>query len=279
MEELKTLHERADKHRRSAIMREAYARRAEGVRKAAAPGDDVSTPETRAIRDSAGVGQAIPADARSEPAEMPKAAARRTYEALKQDWDRHLARADRAHLHAIYVEGFDALRARMEALTINPDLDPALQLKLSRVLTVLDEETTLRREVEDYLVAVEGRIAYRNDVLEVVAVELRNEVADHHGYGEWRAEIERLAEIGGRLLAGRETYGDHLQGVRAGELRLQRALDEIRETLARDDRHLAREQEQRRTKEQTRLQDETKKQSRKVATRRKGRYQSWGIRM
>ena len=93
----------------------------------------------------------------------------------------------------------------MEALADNPDLAPALQGKVSRVLAIIDEETALRREVEDYLAAVEGKIAYRENVLEVVAIELRNEVADHHGYGEWRAEVERLVETGQRILADRES--------------------------------------------------------------------------
>ena len=158
---------------------------------------------------------------------------------MNRDWDRHLVRADRAGIHAIYVDGCERFRARMEALADNPDLEPALQGKVSRVLAIIDEETALSREVEDYLAAVEGKIAYRENVLEVVAVELRNEVADHHGYGEWRAEIERLVETGQRILADRETYGDHLEGVPAGGERMEWALEEIRETLARDDKHLA----------------------------------------
>ena len=39
-----------------------------------------------------------------------------TYSALRQDWSRHLAAADRAGIHAIYVGGYEQLRARMETL-------------------------------------------------------------------------------------------------------------------------------------------------------------------
>ena len=101
---------------------------------------------------------------------------------MNRDWDHHLARADRAGIHVIYVDGCEQFGARMEALSDNPNLDPALQGKVSRVLAIIDEETARSREVEDYLAAVEGKIAYRENVLEVVAVELRNQVADHHGY-------------------------------------------------------------------------------------------------
>ena len=183
-------------------------------------------------------------------------------------------------MHAIYVDGCEHFRARMEALAGNPDLAPALHGKVSRVLAIIDEETELRREVEDYLAAVEGRVAYRENVLEMVAIELRNEVADHHGYGEWREEIEGLAETGRRILADRETYGDHLEGIPAGGERMEWALDEIRESLARDDKHLAEGRERERKREQAEKRDQTKKQSRKTAKRkRKGRYQSRGLRM
>ena len=46
-----------------------------------------------------------------------------TYSALRQDWSRHLAAAERAGVHAIYVNGYKQLRARMEALTENPALE------------------------------------------------------------------------------------------------------------------------------------------------------------
>ena len=168
----------------------------------------------------------------------------------------------------------------MEALADNPDLAPALQGKVSRVLAIIDEETVLRREVEDYLAAIEGKIAYRENVLEVVSVDLRNEVADHHGYGEWRAEIEGLVETGQRILADRDAYGDHLKGIPAGGERIEWALEEIRETLARDDKHPAESRERERKREQAEKRNRTEKQSRKTTMRKgKRRHQSRGLRM
>ena len=288
LDEFEALHARAGKYRRVVMLKTAQALREEKARKQdegrvhTAPSERPvvvetmpgTTPATAAMQPE------TPAQAQPDSAEAARQDAREVYEALNRDWDRHLARADRAGIHAIYVDGCEQFRARMEALADNPDLDPALQGKVSRVLAIIDEETALRREVEDYLAAVETKIAYRENVLEVVAVELRNEVADHHGYGEWREEVERLVETGQRILADRERYGDHLEGIPAGGERMEWALEEIRETLAGDDKHLAKGRERERKSEQAEKRDQTKKQSRKTAKRkRKGRYQSRGLRM
>ena len=288
LDEFEALHARAGKYRRAAMLKTAQALREEKARKQdegrahPAPSEQPVVVETMpgTTLATAAMQPETPGQTKPDPAEAGRQYAREAYEALNRDWDRHIARADRAGIHAIYVDGCEQFGARMEALADNPDLDPALQGKVARVLAVIDEETVLRREVEDYLAAVEAKISYRENVLEVVAVDLLNEVADHHGYGEWRAEIESLAETGRNILADRGTYGDHLQSVPAGGERMEWALQEIRETLARDDKHLAESGERERRKEQAEKRDQTKKQSRKAGKRkRKVRYQSRGMRM
>ena len=288
LDEFEALHARDGKYRRVAMLKTAQALREEKARTQdegrvhPAPSEQPVVVETMlGTTPTAPVTRPdTPAQAHPDPTEAARQGAREAYAALNRDWDRHLARADRAGIHAIYVDGGERFRARMEALAGNPDLDPALQGKVSRVLAIIDEETALRREVEDYLAAVEGRIEYRNNVLEIVAIELRNEVADHHGYSEWREEIEGLAETGQRILADRESYGDHLKGVPAGGQRMEWALEDIRETLTKDDRHLAENRERGRKREQAEKRGQTKKQSRKTAKRkRKSRYQSRGLRM
>ena len=288
LDEFEALHARAGKYRRVVMLKTAHVLREEEVRKQDEAREQATRRDGPVVVDigprttpAAPVTQQdTPVQAKPDAAEAARQGAREAYEALNMDWNRHLARADQAGIHAIYADGCERLRARMEALADNPDLDPALQGKVTRVLAVIGEETALRHEVEDYLAAVEGRIAYRENVLEMVAIELRNEVADHHGYGEWRGETEGLAETGRRILADRETYGDHLAGIPAGGERMEWALEEIRETLARDDKHLAEGRERERKSEQTEKRDQTKKQSRKTAKRkRKGRYQSRGLRM
>ena len=254
LDEFEALHTRAGKYRRVVMLKTARTLREENARKQdegrvhTLPSEQPVVVETmpRTTPSTAVMQPDTPAQAQPDSAEAPRQDAREAYEALNRDWDRHLARADRAGIHAIYVDGCEQFRARMEALADNPDLALALQGKVSRVLAIIDEETVLRREVEDYLAAIEGKIAYRENVLEVVSVDLRNEVADHHGYGEWRAEIEGLVETGQRILADRDAYGDHLKGIPAGGERIEWALEEIRETLARDDKHLAESRERER---------------------------------
>ena len=278
LDEFEALHARAGKYRHVIMLKTAHALREEKARTQdegrahPAPSEKPVVVETmpRTTPSTAIMQPETPAQTHPDSAEAARQDAREAYEALNRDWDRHLARADRAGFHAIYVDGCEQFRARTEALSGNPDLDPALQGKVSRVLAIIDEETALRREVEDYLAAVEGKIAYRENVLEVVAVDLRNEVADHHGYGEWRAEVERLVETGQRILADREAYGDHLKGIPAGGERMEWALEEIRETLARDDKHLAesREKEKGRRGREAGPDEEAVSQDRQADTQR-----------
>ena len=189
LDEFEALHARAGKYRRAAMLKTAQALREEKARKQdegrvhPAPSERPVVVETmpRTTPATAVMQPETSGQTQTDSAEAARQNAREAYEALNRDWDRHLVRADRVGIHAIYVEGCDALRARMQALAVNPDLAPALPGKVARVLAIIDEETALSREVEDYLAAVEGKIAYRENVLEVVAIDLRNEVADHHG--------------------------------------------------------------------------------------------------
>ena len=71
-----------------------------------------------------------------------------TYSALRQDWSRHLTAADRAGIHAIYVGGYEQLRARMETLAGNPALEDRSRRSLGHVLAQLDEGTEIRCEIE-----------------------------------------------------------------------------------------------------------------------------------
>ena len=85
-----------------------------------------------------------PAVAPEPPVEKPSAPTEEqiawdTYSALRQDWSRHLAAAERAGVHAMYVDGYKQLRARMEALTGNPALEDRPRRSLGNVLAQLDE--------------------------------------------------------------------------------------------------------------------------------------------
>ena len=150
-----------------------------------------------------------------------------TYSALRQDWSRHLAAAERAGVHAIYVNGYKQLRARMEALAENPALEDRPRRSLGNVLAQLGEGTETRREIEDYLAAVKDRLEYRSEVLETVAIDLNKPVTGLTGYGRWRADIDRLAETGRRIMDGHDTYASHLNGIPLGLEHMRWALTDI----------------------------------------------------
>ena len=121
-----------------------------------------------------------------------------SYSALRQDWSRHLAAAERAGVHALYVDGYKQLRARMEALAENPALEDRPLRSLGNVLAQLDEGTGTRREIEDYLAAVKDRLEYRKQVLETVAIELGKPVTGLTGYPK-TLRVACLPDIPSRL--------------------------------------------------------------------------------
>ena len=162
-----------------------------------------------------------------------------TYSALRRDWSRHLAAADRAGIHAIYVGGYEQLRARMEPLAGNPALEDRPRRSLGNVLAQLDEGTGTRREIEDYLAAVKDRLEYRKQVLETVAIELSKPVTGLTGYGRWRAEIDRMAETGQRIMGDRDTYSPHLNGIPLGLEHMRWALTDIGRLIGKDGKQIS----------------------------------------
>ena len=162
-----------------------------------------------------------------------------TYSVLRHDWSRHLAAAERAGVHAIYVKGYKQLRARMEALAENPALEDRPRRSLGNVLAQLDEGTEIRGEIEDYLAAVKDRLEYRKQVLETVAIELGKPVTGLTGYGRWRAEIDRMAETGQRMMDDRDTYSPHLNGIPLGLEHLRWALTDIGRLIGQDGKQIS----------------------------------------
>ena len=189
-----------------------------------------------------------------------------TYSVLRHDWSRHLAAAERAGVHAIYVKGYKQLRARTEALAKNPALEDRPRRSLGNVLTQLDEGTETRREIEDYLAAVKDRLEYRSEVLETVAIDLSKPVTGLTGYDRWRAEIDRLAETGRRIMDGHDTYASHLNGIPLGLEHMRWALTDIGRLMARDDRQISEAAERERHSEQSAPQ-ETHEESQRRAQR------------
>ena len=210
-----------------------------------------------------------PAVAPAPPVEKPSAPTEEqvawdTYSALRQDWSRHLAAAERAGVHAIYVDGYKQLRARMEALTGNPALEDRPRRSLGNVLAQLDEGTETRREIEDYLAAVKDRLEYRSEVLETVATDLNIPVTGLTGYDRWRADIDRLAGTGRRIVDGHDTYASHLDGIPLGLEHMRWALTDIGRLIARDDRQISEAVERERQSEQSAPQETHEERQRRA---------------
>ena len=187
-----------------------------------------------------------------------------TYSALRQDWSRHLAAAERAGVHAIYVNGYEQLRTRMEALTENPALEDRPRRSLGNVFAQLDEGTETRREIEDCLAAVKDRLEYRKEVLENVAIDLNKPVTGLTGYDRWRADIDRLAGTGRRIVDGHDTYASHLNGIPLGLEHMRWALTDIGRLIARDDKQISEVAERERQSEQSALQETHEERQRRA---------------
>ena len=205
-----------------------------------------------------------PVDKPSAPRE--KQVAWNTYSALRQDWSRHLAAAERAGVHAIYMDGYEQLRARMEALARNLALEERPRRSLGDVLAQLEEGAETRREIEEYLATVKDRLEYRKEVLETVAVDLSKPVTGLTGYDRWRADIDRLAETGRRIMDDQDTYASHLNGIPLGLEHMRWALTDIGRQIGRDDRKISEAAERERQSEHS-AQPETHEERQRRAQR------------
>ena len=100
----------------------------------------------------------------------------------------------------------------------------------------------LALSIEDYLAAVKDRLEYRKQVLETVAIELGKPVTGLTGYGRWRAEIDRMAEAGQRILDDRDTYHasfPHLNGIPLGLEHMRWALTDIGRLIGKDGKQIS----------------------------------------
>ena len=217
---------------------------------ATAPIETVAIPTERNFAgDPPAVAPALPVDKPSVPTQ--EQVAWDIYSALRQGWSRRLAEAERAGVHAIYVNGYKQLRARMEALAGNLALEDRPRRSLGNVLAQLDEGTKTRREIEDYLATVKDRLEYRNEVMETVAIDLSKPVAGLTGYDRWRAEIDRLAETGQHIMDSHDTYASHLNGIPLSLEHMRWALTDIGRLIAWDDRRMSEAAEGERQNEQS----------------------------
>ena len=166
---------RAREHRRVVTLKTAHAQRREPahVRKPEQRQDMPPPRETEARREALGA-----------------------YEALKQDWSRHLAGAEQAGVHALDADGCNRLRVRMEALAQNPALDDGPRQTLTRVLGQLDAETATRRDIAELQAALDPYEVLKQDWSRHLADAERTGVRlrDAEGYSQLHARMQALAQ-------------------------------------------------------------------------------------
>ena len=281
LDAFENLHTRARRHRRAATMRHVFRIKKEAEQQGLEPGGRQGTregvPPLETVAVPAGRDPGVqtppvlsaPSVAPPPSVEEPSAPTKEevawnAYSALRQEWSRHLAAAERAGVHVIYVDGCEQLRARMEALAGNPALEDRPRRSLGNVLAQLDKATETRREVENYLAQVKDRLEHRKHVLETVAMDLNKPVTGLTGYGRWRAEIDRLAETGRRIMDGRDTYSPHLNGIPLGLEHLRWALTDMGRLIDRDDRQVAQAAERERQGDQTAPQETDEERQRRA---------------
>ncbi len=275
LDAFENLHTRARRHRRAATMRHVLRIKKEAEQQGLKPGgrqgtrEGVPPLETVAVPAGREPGVQTPPVLSAPSVEEPSTPTKEdiawdAYSELRQEWSDHLAAAERAGVHAIYVNGYEQLRARMVVLAENPALEDRPRRSLGKVLSQLDEATETRREVEDYLAAVKDRLEYRKAVLETVAMDLNKPVTGLTGYGRWRVEIDRLAEAGRRIMDDRDTYSPHLNGIPLGLEHLRWALTDMGRLIDRDDRQVAQAAERERQGDQTAPQETDEERQRRA---------------
>ncbi len=224
------------------------------------------------------------------------------WQALREEWNRLVDRAEREGVHVIYTDGYGTLRREMNSLAReDPYLAEGARSEIGRVIGLLDTPETIRRHIEEHRDAVLARLERRNDMLGCVSARDQRPAPDARRYDAWRDSVDRAVTEAESVLANRRVYGIHLDGLKSRGQGLGSALSKVRGVLADDDRYMAealvperRGDDPRRREERiAALLDDPEKlrelhrrqierrEARKAdrRRRRKGRYQVRGMRM
>ena len=267
LDEFVSLHDRARRHRRAAVMRQAHRARREEQRQAPEPGTrqglrpaDESTVETvsltppayfdtvppptdedhaRALAMAAQEEQEArrarkeaappaPAPRPAEPAWWP------AYESVARAWNALVREARQAGTPAFYAKGYTDLIPRVRALAENPDIPAERRAPMNQALRNHERHLAARKHIEDYAESAERHMS-EHAPLRRVAEDLDVEVAEVPGYPAWRREAERLKKAGQAIRADRRAFGPHLARMAVAESRIGWALSDIAHVLRQDD--------------------------------------------
>ena len=263
IEEFEVLHERARRHRRSAVMRETHRtrRETEGQASPAETQRDVRPAHGKAV-EAASLAPpdwfaSVPppteddlAEIRAEAAwdaledlapqapEPPKPDWRSAWEPVIREWNALIGRARQSGAIAFYTKGYAGLIPRIRELTENPDVPTDRRESLVPIIENDERHVAARRRIEQFLDAT-GRHRDRRIALEEGADEHGVAVTRAPGYGKWRGTADRLLQDGKAILADRGAFGLHLDRIPAGRTIAEDRVSDIGEALREDDDELA----------------------------------------
>ena len=222
------------------------------------------------------------------------------WQALREQWNRLVDRAEKQGVHVIDTGDYHLLRSELKtAARDDPNMPEEVRSEIDNMIRALGAAERARDRVVDRAAALADRLARRREVPDSEWSRDERAFVDRQSYDPWRRDTEKAVQAAERVLADRMRYGVHLQGLTL--LGLQSALTVTRKVLADDDRQMAealvperkgddpRRREERiaallddpeKLRELHRRQIE-RKEARKAAQRRrrKGRYQVRSMRM
>ncbi|MCY4478435.1 MAG: hypothetical protein OXB97_00905, partial [Rhodospirillales bacterium] len=258
LEEFKTLHERARRHRRAATMRQSHRTR-RAVERQVSPAEtreDVRPAHVETVEAASLVPpdwlESVPPPTDEEHAEAaweahealappapepPKPDWRSAWEPVIGEWNALIDRARQSGTIAFYMKGYSELIPRIRALTENPDVPADRRESLVPLLESHERHLTARKRVEDFLDAAE-RHRHRRNALEQPSDETGVAVTQAPGYGRWRKTADRLLREGKAILADR-ICGPHLDRISSVRELAEVRVSSLGETIRDDARELA----------------------------------------
>ena len=223
LEELREVHARAGRYRRSAVGRAAQARQREGAverSQGREPGHEqgIDAAETASLRPPA----EAPARSETPGPELSQVAYRR----LRREWQAHLRRAEGQGVHRFDLDGAAGLVERIAAFAGREGLPAEPRGRLEGIVGQYRAHVAARDRVRDHLRDVERHwlryrtISRRARDLDVRPQELRS-------WPVWLERNERLLRAGRAILDDPGTYGPHLDREEGGGERLRSALSRM----------------------------------------------------
>ena len=223
LEELREVHARAGRYRRSAAGRAAQDRQGERVAERSqerepAREKGIDAAEAASVRPPAGE----PARGRTQAPELSQAAYRR----LRREWQEHLRQAERQGVHPFDLDGAAGLVERIGAFAGREGLPAEPRRRLEETVVQYGTHAGARDRLRDHMRDVERHWRrYESIVRRARALDRRPE--DSPSWRSWLERNERLLRAGRAILDDPGTYGPHLDRADDGGEGLRSALSRM----------------------------------------------------